>query len=425
MSHHDADAPLPHVAYVLLWYPLFTQPFIFREVEGLRERGLPLTVYSLYALSLHQCSEEMQAAAPRTRAFGSRYLGVFLGELFRQLFSDPRRLLSLLRRTLFRRWRSLETFGENVWGFLAGVYLARLFREDGIDMIHAPWPRGTTTAAWVASSLSGIPFSTAARGDNLDPTDPDLVDKLCAAQFVRANNRADVRRMEAMLPPSCVGKIHLVYNSLTLAVRGVCPVHMTPPVKLLALGRFDITKGFEYLLEACALLKKEGLSFHLTLAGGGGKRFGLGDLGPRLEKMREDLELTERVSMPGLLSHNILPDVLMAHDIFVAPCVVHASGRRDGIPNTIIEAMAHGLPVVSTCVNAIPEIVRDGETGYTVPEKDAPALALAILRMVEHPEEARRMADSGRVLVDAMFNPEKNIRALRELFVSQHALRKA
>lgn len=425
MSHHDADASLPHVAYVLLWYPLFTQPFIFREVEGLRRQGLPVTVYSLYALSLHQCSEEMRAAAPRTRAFGSRCAGMFLGEFFRHLFSRPRRLLSLLRRTLFRRWRSLETLGENVWGFLAGIYLARLFREDGIDMIHAPWPRGTATAAWVASSLSGIPFSTAARGDNLNPADPDLVDKLCAAQFVRANNQADIRRMETMLPPSCGSKIHLVYNSLTLAVRGVCPVRMTPPVKLLAVGRFDITKGFEYLLEACALLKREGFSFHLTLAGGGGKRFGLGDLGPRLEKMREELGLTDRVSMPGLLSHNILPDVLLAHDIFVAPCVVHASGRRDGIPNTVIEAMAHGLPVVSTCVNAIPEIVRDGETGYTVPEKDAPALARAILRMVEHPGDARRMADNGRALVDAMFNPEKNIRALRELFVSQYAIWKA
>lgn len=425
MAHHDMKTSLPHVAYVLLWYPLFTQPFIFREVEGLREQGLPLTVYSLYGLSMHQCSQEMRDAAPRTRAFGSRYTGVFVWAFLCRLCTHPRRLLSLLRRLLFRPWHSLEILGENVWGFMAGVYLARLFREDGIDMIHAPWPRGAATAAWVASSLSGIPFSTAARGDNLKPADPDLLDKLQAAQFVRANNKADIRRMEAMLPPSCAGKIHLIYNSLTLAVHGVCAVRMTPPVRLLTLGRFDITKGFEYLLEACALLKKEGFFFHLTLAGGGGKRFGLGDLGPRLEKMRKELGLTEHVSLPGLISHNTLSDTLMNHDIFVAPCVVHASGRRDGIPNTIIEAMAHGLPVVSTDVNAIPEVVRNGETGFTVPEKDPEALAQAIRRMAEHPDAARRMADNGRMLVDVMFNPEKNIRSLRELFITQYAGGKA
>lgn len=420
-----ASAPLPHVAYILLWYPLFTQPFIFREVENLKKQGLPLTVFSLYGASLRHCSEEMLRAAPETRRLGSRKLGAILWACLKQLCCHPRRFCALLRKILFRRWPSLEILGENTWAFLAGVYLAERFREEGIDMIHAPWPRGTASAAWVASQLSGIPFSTSARGDNLKPADPDLVDKLCAAEFIRANNKADSARMAAMLPQDCQGKIFLVYNSLTLQVEKICPVRLEAPVRLLALGRFDITKGFEYLLEACGLLKKEGLPFRLTLAGGGGKLLGLGALGPKLEALRRELDLEDCVQMPGLISHNDLSQVMAEHDIFIAPCVIHDDGRSDGIPNTIIEAIAHGMPVISTSTNAIPEIVHDGENGYTVPQRDARALADAIRRMAEHPEETRRMGAAGRALADAMFNPHTNSLALQKLFVDRFRARRS
>ncbi|WP_165175055.1 glycosyltransferase family 4 protein [Desulfovibrio sp. ZJ369] len=414
---------LPHVAYVLLWYPLFTQPFIFREVEGLKAR-LPLTVYSLYARNLRHCSTEMRAAAPAVRAFGSKAWPRFTLELLRQLLTHPVRLGRLFRRCMVRRWRSLETFGENLWAFSAGVYLGRLCREDGIDMIHAPWPRGTATAAWVAASIAGIPFSTSARGDNLEPADPDLGDKLRAALFVRANNAADQARIEHFDQGQAKNKTYLVYNSLTL------PPPPSPdnetllqrrPVRLLAVGRFDVTKGFDVLLKACAILRERGLDFTLTLAGGGGTAMGLGPLEAALLKLRKDLGLEERVRMPGLVSHNELPRMLQEHDIFVAPCVVHASGRRDGIPNTVIEALAYGLPVVSTTVNALPEVVRDGRTGLTVPPNDPSALADAVIRLAEHPGEARVMGRNGHCLASEMFDHQTNNQRLAELFISQYA----
>lgn len=421
MSRMEDMCADPHVGYILLWYPLFTQPFIFREVEGLKKQGAPLTVYSLYGNCLRQCSPEMLAVAGQSRTHGVRSLPLFLCEFFRVLFRRPLTLLRLLRQCMFYRWPSWEILGENAWGFVAGVYLARLLREDGIDCIHAPWPRGAATAALVASALSGIPFSTSARGDNLNPADPDLLDKLRAAQFIRANNRADMERMRAMLPAACADKIHLVYNSLTLKVQGQCPVRMQSPVRLLAVGRFDITKGFEYLMEACRLLKEQGFAFHLTLAGGGGRSLGLGYVGPQLEKMRQEWGLESLVSMPGLITHEQLPGLFLEHDIFVAPCVIHASGRRDGIPNTIIEAMAYGMPVVSSNINAIPEVVRHGETGWLTPEKDAAALAEAVRHLAAHPEEARRMGDRGRALAAEMFDPEGNTQALGRLFAQQYA----
>lgn len=414
-SPHSVDFPV--LAYVLLWYPVFTQPFIFREVQGLKAMGYPVQVFSLYGSSLKKCSPEMCQVASQTETLGIQALFCILGELLRQCIRQPARMWRIFRSTLWHRWPSLEVLGENAWAWAVGPYLARRFQQEGITHIHAPWPRGTATAAWVASQLSDIPFSTSARGDNLNPADPDLVNKLLAAACIRTNNKADAERIKALLPPGCQDKICLVYNSLTLDVQGQAAVSMQAPVRLLAVGRFDITKGFEYLLQACKILKDQGLVFHLVLVGGGGRWLGLGHLGAQLEQLCRDLGLTQHVSMPGLLSHKDLPSVLLHSDIFVAPCVIHASGRRDGIPNTVIEAMAYGLPTVSTNINALPEVVRNGETGLTVPEKDPQALAAALRYMMEHPAEARRMGRQGSALVQAMFDPQSNVRQLRDMFI--------
>mgnify|MGYP004649599721 FL=1 len=408
----------PHVACILLWYPLFTQPFIFQEVEGLRAH-LPIAVHSLYGRHLRCCSSAMLVAAPRTKRLGPRALPLLLRDAARQCFRSPRRFFRLFRRCLCRRWPSWEVFGENLWAFFAGCHLAYRFREDGMDFIYAPWPRGTATAALVASAFSGIPFATSARGDNLEPADPDLAFKLRGASFIRANNAADKARIEALPGARATGKTHLVYNSLTLpsAVAPAFTSFHTPP-RLFAIGRFDVTKGFDVLLRACALLRDRGVSFRLTLAGGGGKALGLGDMGDRLHILRRDLGLETLVTMPGLVSHDALPDLLRAQDIFLAPCVIDAAtGMRDGIPNTVIEALSFGLPVIATTVNALPEIVRHEETGLAVPPGDPEALADAVQRLLASPDEARRLASAGFRLARDMFSPDANARRLADLFL--------
>ena len=303
-------------------------------------------------------------------------------------------------------------------GALAGgpfVVQSTAQKEAGIDICYAPWPRGTTTAARTVYLLEGIPFATSARGDNLNPADPDLVDKLNDALFIRTNNAADARRITG-LAPACADRLRLVYNSLSLEVDSTAQVPMQPPVRLLAVGRFDITKGFDILLKACGILKERGRSFRLTLAGGGGTALGLGHMTQTILDLRKQLGLEKLVDLPGIVSHDQLPDLIRSHDIFLAPCVIHESGRRDGIPNTVIEAMSFGLPVIATNINALPEIVRDGETGLLIPQKDPVALAGAICRLMDNPEEARALGRRGAAFAADMFSPEKNGDRLAALF---------
>ena len=312
---------LPHIAVILLWYPLFTQPFIFRDVESLRSR-LPVSVITLYGRNLRHCSEEMKEAARDVHTMGTAALPTILSSFFITLCRHPLRLLHAAGKSLLYRWKSLETFGENLWAFLCGVHLARTLKEAGIDICYAPWPRGTTTAARTVYLLEGIPFATSARGDNLNPADPDLVDKLNDALFIRTNNAADARRITG-LAPACADRLRLVYNSLSLEVDSTAQVPMQPPVRLLAVGRFDITKGFDILLKACGILKERGRSFRLTLAGGGGTALGLGHMTQTILDLRKQLGLEKLVDLPGIVSHDQLPDLIRSHDIFLAPCVIH------------------------------------------------------------------------------------------------------
>ena len=103
-------------------------------------------------------------------------------------------------------------------------------------------------------------------------------------------------------------------------------------------------------------------------------------------------------------------------------CVVHASGRRDGIPNTVIEALAYGLPVVSTTVNALPEVVLDGKTGLAVPPNDPAALADALQRLADDAPLAHRLAHNGKQLAADMFDPTRNNQRLADIFIKHYTI---
>ena len=132
------DLALPRIAYVLLWFPRASETFIFREVAGLRQLGLPIHIYTLYGRSLRGCSAEMRAwDGPLTR-FGAVAVLRILAAFFAEFVRRPGRTARLMRRCLFRRMRDIEALAENIWSFFAGFALAELCRRDKIEFLHAP-----------------------------------------------------------------------------------------------------------------------------------------------------------------------------------------------------------------------------------------------------------------------------------------------
>lgn len=402
------------IAYISLWFPEPTETFIFREVCDLWDAGVSVDVFTLYGERKTRLSPEMLEISPKVQRLGLRRLGRIL-PFFPDVryWSGRQKTASLWKQFFLRRhWGGLEKGGENLWAFFCGFTLARTFVAAGIEHIHAPWACGPATAAWVASRLTGIPFSFTARARDIWPQDGLLPQKAPDAAFIRVNARANKDYLAGFCPKQ-PDKVHLIYNPVTLRSAETAAVTMQPPLRLLAVGRFVGKKGFEYLLQACKLLHERGMDFRLTLVGSG-------PLGPSLKRLARRLLPASKVEFPGFLTYERMPEVFRKADIFIMPSVVHGSGDRDGIPNVIMEALLHRVPVVASDVSGISELIVDHETGLPVPQRDPQALADAVAELAADRDEALRLAESGRRAVQIMFDPESTLTAIKELLTADY-----
>ncbi len=389
---------LPKVAYVLVWFPKPSETFIFREVSELRAQGLDVDVLTLYGPLRKHLSDAMRAYDGPIRRAGLRALPRLPLDILYWFKRRPAVVTWACSAALFRRWRSLETAGEAFLAILFAFRFARQCVEQGVEHIHADWATGAATAAWVASRLACLPFSFTGRSADIFPPDGALNEKMADCTFMRTDVGSNVPYLLQTTGTS-PEKIKLIYASMTMRPQSQAPLRFEPPFKLLALGRFVEKKGFDGLLRACALLKQQGLAFRLSLVGSGPLESGL-------KNLAHELRISDVVSFPGFVAHDAVPGLLCDTDVFVMPSQVAQGGDRDGIPNVIMEAMAHGVPVVATDVSGLGEVVRNNQTGVLVPQKNPQALADAILSLCNAPENTRSLAAEGKDYVMRVFAPE-------------------
>lgn len=407
------------VAYVMLWFPLSSETFVFREVENLRKLGVDARAFTMYGRASKGLAREMAEYKGPVSRMGIRAIAPICAAFARACKKNPGLVWRLMRKGLLRKMRNLEAQAENAWCFFAGFLLAERCQKDGVNLIHSAWANGPATAAWVASQISGIPFAFTGRAGDIYPQDGILPEKIADALFARANNAANVGWLRKFCPPGQEGKVKLVYNSLTLPEqRQHPPAKPSQPARILAVGRFARTKGFPELLTAIARLKRENFPVVLTLIGDGRWR-------SKLVAMRGRLRLNDCVIMPGFIPNDQIAERMRQSDLLVVPSVVHANGDRDGIPNVIMEACSLGLPVVATDVCGIPEIIKNGATGYLVGQRDPATLASAIREALERPDRMAAYAAQARALVKNTFDPEANTAALRDLYLEALQSRQA
>jgi colanic acid/amylovoran biosynthesis glycosyltransferase len=406
--------PGPRVAYLLLWFPEASQTFVLDEVNTLVRLGLDVRVYTLYGPRPAARLQGLAEVLAPVRHLGLASLPVLVRDLLRLGRTWGPGAAGFLRRVAERRWRSLETAGEALWAALAGVHLAGLLTADGISHLHAPWANGPATAAWVAATLSGLPFSFSGRAHDLYPPDGALAEKMAAASFVRTNTLAN-QRFLAQLCPHLAGKVVNIYNGVSLTPPAGPRRSPAPPFHLLALGRLVPKKGFSVLMEACRRLAARGMDFRLTLAGDGPEQ-------AKLRALSDGSGLAGRISLPGAVPHREVTRLMAAADLLVMPSLIAPSGDRDGIPNVILEALICQVPVVASAVSGIPEVIKDGDTGWLTPPGDPDALAQTLAAALADAGEARRRAERGRALVAREFDSMRNYGRLKAWFEGNPAL---
>lgn len=402
------ETPIPKTVYLTLWFPLLSETFVFFEVEGLWKRGMPLSVYSLYGRRRKFLAEHMRNSKVPVRHLGIPYILPIAAAVIGRLILEPRLVGGILRKILFAKWRDMEMRLENYWAFCCGIYLAGKLRKAGVRHVHGAWASGPATACWVIYQLEGISYSFTARATDVRPPDGFLKEKLAECAFARADSSFNVPHMRSFLPEDKADKVHLVYNSLTMKGEETAPVHMQAPCRLIGIGRLIEKKGFSYLIRAAAQLQKENVPVDVTIVGGGTLMHTL---------QNEAQTCGVAVNFTGALPHDQIAARLCASDILVMPSVIpDGTEQSDGLPTVILEAMRLGVPVVSTSVASIGDVVIDNETGRLVPQKDVQALADAIRSLIEDRENALRMAAAARALVLDKFSEENTLGRMEELF---------
>jgi glycosyltransferase involved in cell wall biosynthesis len=172
---------------------------------------------------------------------------------------------------------------------------------------------------------------------------------------------------------------------------------------ILCIGRLTPFKGHQVLLEALALLRDRGYPFRATIAGGGPAE-------DQVQRSCRELGLEQVVNLPGAVGQDDIRALYASASIFCMPSFA------EGLPGVIFEAMAMELPVVSTWIAGVPELVIEAETGYLVPPARAPELAQAIARLIEDPQHASAMGRAGRAKVIREYGPAQLAERLCALF---------
>lgn len=421
------------VAYILASVPTLTETFIIGEISALREHGIPITLFALRA-SQSQVQQPEALALRRevryVRALSHLRL-VWVNVAW--VFHDPGRY--------FRTWwlvvrgclRNPIHLLKTLVLFPKAAELADRMVRQGIGHVHAHWATYPTTVAMVISELTGLAYSFTAHAWDISLIRTLLPEKVRRARFVVTCTRENQNALRAMIPEREGRKIYLNYHGISVnrfagidrEGGGAVPVIMT-------CGALFERKGFADLVRACGILKRRGLSFRCVIIGEGPQR-------RTLEALVTSEGVGEEVTLAGALSQVEVIRQYARSDLFVLPCLVRSlnlpdheadvvkaleawfEGKtsliKDGIPNVLVEAMAMGIPVVSTNISGIPELVENGKNGLLVRPRQPEQLAETIECLLVDPALRTRLGECGAAEVRRRFDRKKNASVLCEIFM--------
>ncbi len=403
------------IAYTVQRFPDLTITFIYREVMALRAQGIEVAVFSTWQPRRDQLSQEAVGLVDSTFYIFPLKVLPFIAAHLACLLTRPLRYLGTLLFIIRRSGGGSRNRARGVIHFAEAVYLARQMEKRKVRHIHGSFASNPANLALIVSRLTGISFSFAAHANDIFADQILLREKLAAARFVIASTQYNKDYLRAQFPGIAEDKIQVIHHGVSL--RDFRPGERESRDSLpmiLAVAQFREKKGLPFLVEACHLLKEGGHKFACSIVGDGPQR-------SMLESLISRYDLQDTVRLEGIVFQESLKDYYRRADILVLPSVVARDRDRDGIPVTLIEAMAMGCPVVSTTVSGIPELVEHGRTGLLVPPGDARMLAEALLTLLQDERLRLEMGRASRAKVVTEFDLKESVDQVSALFA--HELR--
>lgn len=404
-AHHATNGPL-RLAYVVKMFPRFSETFVLNELLELERLGFEITVYSLKHPTPGPRHPQFDRLRARVVVLPERpieWLTRGPVHVARALVEHPgivlRRLLYVATRGTHQAWKRF---------FQAAVMRSDL-RLRPVRRIHAHFASAPSRVAWFAAGMSRVPFSFTAHAKDIyqNGTDLDLLrDKIAAASFVVTVS--DFNREYLNQLATNGARVRRLYNGVDLEHFAPATPGGGPPA-VLAIGRLVEKKGFDVLLRAWPEVRRSHPAARLTLVGGGPEEV-------PLRALAATLGIEATIDWAGARTQEEVRGLMTRTTVFCLPCRLAADGNRDGLPTVLLEAMAAGLPCVSTRLTGIPEIIRDGEDGRLVAPDDPAALAGALSELLADPVACAAMGRRARARAEERFDLRRNVRQLADWF---------
>lgn len=392
------------IAYLVNHYPKVSHSFIRREILALERQGFVVQRLAIRGWEGPLPDEEDRRERQRTRYVLQDGPLALLAPTLLALLRSPARFLAAVRLALKTARESDRSLHYHLAYLAEACRILPWLTAFGARRIHAHFGTNSTDVAMLVHALGGPPFSFTVHGPEEFLRPIGLTEKIRRAAFVVAISSFGRSQLYLWSQYTDWPKINVVHCGLEKSFYEDTPNQPPAAQRLLCVGRLAAQKGQLLLIEAVARLAAKGLSFELVLAGDGPLR-------PQLEELVEKSGLQGRVRITGWISGDQVREEILAARALVLPSFA------EGLPVVIMEAMALRRPVLATYVAGIPELVRNGETGWLIPAASVDELANALERCLSAtPEELQGMGELGRSRVIARHSIDEQTARLGELF---------
>lgn len=396
------------ILYIGCVLPCRTETFVYREIFALRKQGTKVHIASIHEPQRNLGNATLDRLADEALCIYSkgllRLLSRFTLECYQRTRKTIRSLLFACKLATKKANASALQRLKLVWHAFVAISIAKDVAELGVTHIHAHMAHVPTSIALFLSKHLDLPYSFTGHAVDLFKDRSFLEEKLFHASFC-----------------ACISEWHRnfykflvdIENSRLPIVRCGIDVETFHPssvtekkIHILSVGRLIPKKGLDSLVKALNLLKTERIEWQCDIVGEG----------PERQKL-ESLIRTDRIRLLGPKNNDDVRQMIQRSDIFVLPCRVDDDGDRDGIPVSVMEAMACEVPVISGTLPTIEELIQPGVNGILIPPDDTKELAHSIHRLIESPTLRKQYGRCGRKRILEEFSLPLNIGRLQKAFL--------
>jgi glycosyltransferase involved in cell wall biosynthesis len=409
-SQRAANQP-PKLAYIMSRFPKISETFILYEILEMEKLGASVEVYPL--LRERQPVVHPEAEKMCARAHFLPFLSWFIVRAnLHFTLTRPLRYFTALLEALFGTIRHPNFFFGALAYWPKAVAFAFKMKQQGVEHVHAHFCNHPALAAFIVHRLTGIPYSFIAHGSDLHKNRTMLGKKVAASSFALTVSKFNLAVLQSACDESTRKKTLILHCGIDPEV--FLPKKKTAnggALRIVCVASFEEVKGHRHLVEACRILREREVEFVCDLIGDGPQR-------AAITEQIKAAHLEKRVILHGSMTRGDVVRMLAAADVKVLASVPTAEGKREGVPVVLMEAMACGLPVISSRLSGIPELVDNMHTGILVPPGDAAVLARALEQLQHDPALRERMGKAGREKVLREYNLKENTKKLLEMIIA-------